>query len=802
FLNPENLEYRQLEMENTFRQGKLPKAIELMTTLLEMDRSNLDVTKKLALAKLLINDLNHANQLLAWLTEIEPHDPVLRLQYATTLARLERPVEAKQVLLSTVELSPDYDDAWALLAITHATLDEHSDASYAFQKALALTPSHPHLRMAYARFLESQSMNELARAQYARLLAREPTNDDALSAIRRLNEASNLDLDSFNRAIESAHDLSENDRQMIRTVKSPAVVLNDQRDVRVEDNGDLTIDTKRSIFIKDTSAVKAFQSTEIPYDLNSRPKVFEAIIITPDGQKMVLDSEKWVHRDPNRESLMFGDARILKADFSMIEPGSLIRYHIQTTLPKKPDSMIWWDSYVLGNEVFTLSAQYNLNTPIDLDYFVTGAGVTEVDAQLNGDRIQRSWRTKHVPRFSELSQQGVTLPMIYLSSFKTWTEVDTWYNKLFAPATVMGPQLKKLAHQISTSHPTTNQRIGAVIDAVEGHIEYEGIEYGVGAYLPRPAESSWRRRKGDCKDMVAVIVGLLRQMNITAYPVLVRPRDAGPFMPKYPSPSQFSHVVVVIDGHNGEEIWVDPTAKMGTLNALPSLVRGASAFTVDGIGGKLTTIPMEQSIESTVVETVDIQLTEDALPTVTSNLSFRGDAAGWVRLYLREQLEKGRLNHMKLPGLVLGHQIMPTTVKTSHLNNSYAPLKIKSSGTYPATRTPTGEIVFTNVLDPTETSLIALLNSAEQIAPPRQFRKETTFTFATPHTLSIPLKPIHLTGAIDLKITHKQEGLTHRVSVKLIIDQAEVLKLSERQFFEQLGLAQQVMEQRLAFEPL
>ena len=163
--------------------------------------------------------------------------------------------------------------------------------------------------------------------------------------------------------------------------------------------------------------------------------------------------------------------------------------------------------------------------------------------------------------------------MIYLSSFRTWSEVDAWYNKLFEPATVLGPQLQTLAAKISTAHTTKNQRIGAVIDAVEGYIKYEGIEYGAGAYLPRPAESSWRRRKGDCKDMVAVIVGLLKRMNIAAYPVLVRPRDAGPFMPKYPSPSQFSHVVVMIKGADDREIWVDPTAKMGTLNALPSVVR-------------------------------------------------------------------------------------------------------------------------------------------------------------------------------------------------------------------------------------
>ena len=114
---------------------------------------------------------------------------------------------------------------------------------------------------------------------------RDSTNNDALVAIRRLSEESSVTLESYNKAIDSALDLSDEDRQLIMAVNSPAVVLNDQRDVKVEDNGDLTIDTKRSIFIKDATAIKAFTSTEIPYDLNSMPKVLRHWSLLPTDRR-------------------------------------------------------------------------------------------------------------------------------------------------------------------------------------------------------------------------------------------------------------------------------------------------------------------------------------------------------------------------------------------------------------------------------------------------------------------------------------------------------------------------------------
>lgn len=798
-LDPENIEYRALETELTFRMSNFPQAIKMLTTLHHINPSDLEVAKKLALAKLLMNQLDKAVRLLEWLSELQPDDEVLKLQYATTLVRLNRPIAAKKALLESIETKPDYSDAWALLAITHAGLDELQEADRAFKRALSIGPSHRPLRVAYARFLESQDQLSEAHMQYERLLARSPKDMEAARSIARLNPNAHRDLTTYNNGLNMLPELNQAHLPLLERLDAPAIVINDQRDVEVQPDGDLMIEISRTILIKHESAVTRFSKVDIPYDTSSPPEVLKAMVISPEGVKRTIGSEHWTHLNPNRDTPMFGDARTLSMNFPGLESGSILRYHVRTRLPKKPATLVWWDSYVLGNEVFTLSAAYSIRIDPTQDYTVTGVGLTEQPPVHQAGLVQRRWTADLVPSFAVLSRTEQALPMIYLSSFEKWTDVDDWYTKLFSPATALGPKLQSVAQSISTKFMSTNARIAAVVEAVEERISYEGVEYGVGAYLPRPAESSWLRRKGDCKDMVALMVGLLRQMGIEAHPVLIRPKDTGPFMVHYPSPSQFSHVIVLIKGENEQDFWVDPTARMGTLGALPALVRGSSAFIVNGQGGLVTQTPSSLGFKNTVYQTSTIKVADTPLAQINSVLSLSGDAAGWARIYIRNQVDLNRHQHLFLPGLMLGNRVIPDALRIPTLTQSNQPLNIETEGVIdiPFGRGP--ERTFTGILDPTNSSFVALLNGADQVNAPQHFRKTTIIKFDAPHRLETSVDRLNLSGPIQLNVTRSGSLLEHRIEVALSIDHTQILELSEYQFMESLRRAQSIMERELVF---
>jgi tetratricopeptide (TPR) repeat protein/transglutaminase-like putative cysteine protease len=800
-LDTENLEYRSFETELTFRMSKLPQAVQMMTTLHHIAPADLGVAKKLALAKLLMNDLEQAMVLLKWLSELEPEDEVLKLQYATTLVRLNQPIAAKKALLEAIKTKSTYSDAWALLAITHAGLDEIPEANHAFKRALALGPSHRPLRVAYARFLEDQQELTKAHAQYERLLARAPKDEEAARSLARLTSKDAPDVSTYNRGLRMLKNLNQAHVPLLEGLNAHAIVINDQRDVEVGADGDLTVDIWRTILIKHEAAISKFSKVDIPYDTSVPPEILEAVVISPEGVTHTIGSQHWSHTNPNRGTPMFGDARTLSLNFPGLESGSILRYHVRTRLPNKPSSLVWWDSYVLGNEVFTLSAEYSIRIDPAQDYTVTGVGLTELPPVHKSGLVLRRWTAELVPSFTVLSRTEQALPMIYLSSFEKWKDVDDWYTDLFTPATVLGPTLKAVAKEISTQHSTKSARIAAVLEAVEHRITYEGVEFGVGAYLPRPAESSWLRRKGDCKDMVALIVGLLNHMHIEAHPVLIRPKDAGPFMVHYPSPSQFSHVIVRIKDEHQKDLWADPTARMGTVGALPALVRGASALIVNGKGGVITQTPSSIDFRNTVHQTSTINVADTALAHINSTLSLRGDAAGWARIYIRNQTELNRHHHLYLPGLMLGNRVIPSALRIPTLAQSNEPLNIETEGLIdiPVGRGP--QRTFKGVLDPTDSSFIALLNGAEQVNAPQHFRKTTIIKFERPHRLETKVARLKLNGPIQLTVSRTGSWLEHHIEVTLNIDHTQILNLNEREFMESLRRAQAIMEQALIFVP-
>ena len=182
----------------------------------------------------------------------------------------------------------------------------------------------------------------------------------------------------------------------------------------------------------------------------------------------------------------------------------------------------------------------------------------------------RRWSARNVLPFKFLEELNVP-HQPSLRQVLQLVKCGCWYY-FFEPATILGEQLK-LSPKIAESNEHPRGRLDAVVDLVERVIDYQGIEFGVGAYRPRPSESTWRRRAGDCKDMVALIVGLTRALGLQSHAVLVRPNDSGSLHQNYPSPGQFSHVIVNVTLDDGPVYWLDPTAELSTLNALPKLVR-------------------------------------------------------------------------------------------------------------------------------------------------------------------------------------------------------------------------------------
>ena len=149
-------------------------------------------------------------------------------------------------------------------------------------------------------------------------------------------------------------------------------------------------------------------------------------------------------------------------------------------------------------------------------------------------------------------------PLVQIAPERDWSEVVDWALPLYPrfDGAFDADLERKLVEWKALRDPQA--RLTAALRAVQNDVRYFGVEIGDNSHRPNPPDLVWRRRYGDCKDKVLLLVTLLRRMDIDAVPALVdtdRGRAIGQFVP---SASVFNHVIARVR-IAGETIWVDPT---------------------------------------------------------------------------------------------------------------------------------------------------------------------------------------------------------------------------------------------------
>jgi len=222
---------------------------------------------------------------------------------------------------------------------------------------------------------------------------------------------------------------------------------------------------------------------------------------------------------------------------------------------------------------------------------------------------------------------------IQVSEFASWKEVATWANEMFVLDERSSNEVEQLAAQIASQHATRDARITAAIRFVQDEIRYLGIEMGRNSHEPHQPWETLESRWGDCKDKTLLLVALLRELGLEAYPALVNTRLEHAIAEKLPSPFLFDHVIAhVID--RGKAYWVDGTIsdQGGTLATIETPSDGM-ALVVAAHTTALTKIVTNTNGETLVEQTYTTA--DYAKPTqLTVKTTFTGAEADAARSQL------------------------------------------------------------------------------------------------------------------------------------------------------------------------
>ena len=147
------------------------------------------------------------------------------------------------------------------------------------------------------------------------------------------------------------------------------------------------------------------------------------------------------------------------------------------------------------------------------------------------------------------------------SDFADWAALSRQFAPLYAKAATPAADspVKREASRIAAAHASPLERASAALKLVQQDVRYIYVGLNGGNLTPASADETWQRRYGDCKGKTALLLALLKELGVTAEPVLVNSSGADDGLDqRLPIPQLFDHVLV--RAHiDGAAYWLDGT---------------------------------------------------------------------------------------------------------------------------------------------------------------------------------------------------------------------------------------------------
>jgi hypothetical protein len=287
---------------------------------------------------------------------------------------------------------------------------------------------------------------------------------------------------------------------------------------------------------------------------------------------------------------------------------------------------------VLYNEVVVEASP---QTPIFLD-------VLHGHADRREDRDERG---RHVTRLvwekpplvpDEPLAPGLTeiVPMVVGSTFKTWTDLRSWYSEAIRDFSVPDEEVKRLAAELTKGKATREGKLEALFNFVADDIRY--VNYVSGEwYLPNRPQQLLARREGDCDDKALLLITLLRAVGIDAEEVMVQTRQTNEpslLLSKNVAVPVFDHGIAFLPGPGGGT-YLDATSPESRLGPLPSMDARAYGLKIDGKPAEIFQLPKGSPEDHGSEANWTLTLHTDGSGDLVGDERHSGDSAFWLRTY-------------------------------------------------------------------------------------------------------------------------------------------------------------------------
>jgi tetratricopeptide (TPR) repeat protein len=327
--------------------------------------------------------------------------------------------------------------------------------------------------------------------------------------------------------------------------------------------------------------------------------------------------------------------------FQDLQPGDAIELHYRIWSSNSGD--LWnefWSDYIASADFYQRYWEYTLLTNRDDVRYASVPPCPDpvIDDYLGFKRI--SWRGDHSPAAdldpAMLPPYDDILGKLFISTLDDWSVLNKWYYSISNAVLDLNPRSTELARSIAGDLTDDTEKLRRLYQSVVVDIPYQTIGFDYDAAIPQTPDQVLVNRWGDCKDKSHLLIRMLRDVGIDAWPVLVMTRSEGT---RLPLPFfGFDHLIVgtVVDG---DTLYVDPSSlPFAPMHSIDTEVADQPSLNVQGEDGdglnRLPGITPDESIE---------QWTLTLTPDNGDSYQFRVDRAyGNLRAGYRRDLYRDR----------------------------------------------------------------------------------------------------------------------------------------------------------------
>jgi transglutaminase-like putative cysteine protease len=424
-----------------------------------------------------------------------------------------------------------------------------------------------------------------------------------------------------------------------------AVVLVDEGEETIKDNGEIEYHARRAIKLLRPEAKEKYGSVWVNFSNDTKLTYLKAWTITPDGHELAL-KEKDAAEVGLTSFEVYSDYRAKTLQFPEANVGSVVGYeYVQKRRPYVLDED--WD---FQEVVPVRESKFTLHLPPGWEFRTLFSNQSDLKPEELGGN-QFSWQMNDVAPIEvepEMPAWNTLAKGMYIKYFPTspalrsktsgsWKDIGIWYNGLTANSRTPTPAVQQEVAELTAGKSDPVEKMKALAGFVQQKIRYAAIEIGIGGFQPHPAGQVFEHQYGDCKDKATLLSSMLKEIGIDSYYVLIN-TERGVTLQDFPS-TEFDHAILAIrlpdsvsngtlyatvtDPKAGRLLFFDPTNPYVPFGYIPSYLQDTYALVITPDGGELIKTPLLAPPTNRLLRTAKFNL------SATGNLSGDVEELRW-----------------------------------------------------------------------------------------------------------------------------------------------------------------------------